>query len=131
MSIRTPFFVSFVLATSTAQAAESTDVSFQKDLIPLLKRRCASCHITGDEPGNLSLIPKRAYASLVDAPSKESSLKRVTPGSPDESYLLHKLQGTQLEVGGAGSQMPFMAPALSKDQIARIRTWIVNGAENN
>jgi hypothetical protein len=57
---------------------------------------------------------------------KDSGLKRVAPGKPDESLLLLKLEGKQ----PCGLPMPVGAK-LSDDQISQVRAWIQDGAKNN
>jgi hypothetical protein len=106
-------------------------VSFAKDIAPLLKSHCAPCHLTGEEPGQMALHPKGAYKSLVGAQSTESRLLRVKPGSASDSYMIHKLEGTHLEVGGAGMRMPMEGAPLTPDEIGMIRRWIDAGALDN
>ena len=53
------------------------------------------------------------------------ALLRVDPGNPDNSYLVHKIEGRPAILG---AQMPPNQPALSGPQITAIRTWIQNGA---
>ncbi|MCK9505399.1 MAG: hypothetical protein M0Q95_14620 [Porticoccaceae bacterium] len=79
----------------------------------------------------MKLYPSAAYASIVNTPSQHSPLVRVKPGDPESSYFLHKLQGTHLDVGGAGAQMPFGQPPLDADVVDMIRQWISEGAVNN
>lgn len=118
-----------LLASGALAAGGDTEpVSFARDIAPLLKQRCAVCHVTGQEPGLMSLIPARAHAALVGQPSVQSDLKRVEPGKPEASYLVHKLAGTHLEAGGEGMQMPFAAPPLPEAQQELIRRWIGEGA---
>jgi hypothetical protein len=103
---------------------------FRSDIAPLLASRCATCHLTGQEAGNMSLIPDKAIATLVGVKSVEArSLTRVVPGKPDDSYLVMKLEGTHIEHGGTGATMPFGALPLSKEEIARVRQWISEGAK--
>jgi mono/diheme cytochrome c family protein len=102
---------------------------FESDIAPLFRSRCATCHLTGQEAGKMTLTPKGAIASLVNAKSTEAtSLMRVVPGKPDDSYLIMKLEGTHIEHGGNGVQMPFGAPSLSREEIAKVRKWIAKGA---
>lgn len=115
-----------------AVGALAEDVSYKDDLLPILKRRCGACHITGQEPGNMALIPGKAYESLVNQDSVElPTMKRVQPGDPDKSYLIHKLEGTHVEVGGTGSRMPFHQGPLPKKQLTQFRAWIESGALAN
>jgi len=110
--------------TITAQSA------FEAEIVPILTSSCATCHLTGQEAGNMALVPGKALATLVNVPSTEApGLIRVVPGDPDKSYLVMKLEGTQITHGGTGAQMPFGAPPLSPDKIARIRQWITDGAK--
>ena len=79
----------------------------------------------------MALHPGAAYRSLVGVPAQTAKLQRVRPGSPDESYLVHKLQGTHLDVGGSGLRMPMDGAPLTPEQIEIIRAWISAGAPQN
>ena len=116
--------------TPTA-VAPAAAVSFKRDLVPVLRRTCAACHMTGSEPGNMALHPGAAYKSLVGVASTESKLLRVKPGAPQESYLLMKLDGTYLDAGGTGGRMPLAAPPLDEATLAKFRDWIAAGAPEN
>ncbi len=112
--------------------AEQDSVSFASDIAPVLKQRCAKCHLTGTEAGNMALYPRAAYGSLVNQPSVQlPTMMRVSPGDPDQSYLLLKLENNHLDAGGTGIQMPFNEAPLDEDTLARIRQWIVSGAADN
>ncbi len=79
----------------------------------------------------MNLSPGLTFANTVGVPSVESSLLRIAAGMPDDSYLVHKIQGTQGSVGGSGARMPLTGCCLSTDQIATIRAWIAAGAQDN
>lgn len=87
---------------------------------------CVDCHSGATAPEGLHLEDAQtSYDNLVNVASMEFPVdNRVTPGDPDNSYLIHKLEGTQ-EVGG---QMPLGKPPLPQDTIDVIRQWITNGA---
>ena len=53
-----------------------------------------------------------------------SSILRVAPGDPDNSYLIQKLEGS----ASVGAQMPLSAPALPQADIDVVRQWISDGA---
>jgi len=131
MRRRLPWYVAVLLLVAARWASADT-VSFKSDLVPILKTRCATCHLMGTEAGNIALHPGAAYANLVNVPSVEApALMRVQPGEPQASYLMLKLEGTHLDKGGSGVRMPFDAPPLEDDTLAMFRAWIAAGAENN
>ena len=69
--------------------------------------------------------------SIADHSDCDDANELVYPGAPGKSYLMHKLDGTHLDAGGQGVQMPFGAPPLEPEVRERIRAWIAAGALNN
>lgn len=68
-----------------------------------------------------------SLASLVNVTSvREPPLLRVEPGNSADSYLVHKIEGTQI----AGSRMPLGGGPLPQPTIDAIRAWIDAGASN-
>jgi hypothetical protein len=119
-------------APATANGADSAgpQTYFAAEIAPVLEKQCASCHQTGTESGNISLLPANAAAQLVNAASVEApDLMRVVPGKPDDSYLIMKLEGTHVPRGGNGAQMPFGAAPLPQATIDKFRKWIAEGAK--
>lgn len=111
-------------------AVPAATVSYQADIVPLIESQCATCHLTGEEAGGMSLVGDVARDFLVGQPSQEApAIMRVVAGDPDASYLVMKLEGTHLAHGGSGGQMPFGAPPLLPEQIAKVRQWIAAGAK--
>ena len=112
---------------------EPTFTSIQRDILTASdssgRPACINCH-NGNPfvPGNYT--GSNAYASLVNAQSREKpNLVRVAPGDPDNSYLVHKLEGGPNIVG---ERMPRGGgPFLSSGQMLVIRRWIAEGAQNN
>lgn len=90
--------------------------------------RCATsgCHRgTTAEEGLQLDDAQTSYDNLVDVRSVQAPVQfRVEPGSPDTSYLIDKLEGTQT----SGTRMPQGQASLSADTIAVIRQWIADGA---
>ncbi len=89
---------------------------------------CSACHtgVGAFLPESMDLTDvASSFASLVDVTSiQEPPLLRVDPDDPDNSYLIHKLEGTQ----AVGAQMPDGGPFLSQETINVIREWIQQGA---
>ena len=122
------------LAACNDSGMQPGEVSFSQQVQPILTDRCAfgGCHASTSPAAGQSLAEGLAYVSLVNLPSQElPSMDRVEPGDPDQSYLVHKIQGTHLAVGGSGLRMPRGQEPLSEDQINLIRAWIEQGARNN
>jgi hypothetical protein len=89
---------------------------------------CSLCHIGASAPFGLQLDAAHSYNLLVGVPSAEqSSLLRVKPGDPDNSYMVHKIEGAAGIVGG---RMPLGLTPLPQATIDAIRQWIANGAPN-
>lgn len=129
--MRFSLYMPALAACALMWPAQAAEISFSRDIQPIFETHCVACHLTGKEPGKLALGPKQAYANLVNAASSESSLKRVRPGDPEASYLMHKLEGTHSDVGGQGVRMAFGAKPLSLAQRHLLRDWIIAGAPQN
>lgn len=93
---------------------------------------CIQCHTNvGRNPsGGLLLLDGQSYQALVGAPSSgKAGATRVIPGDPENSYLVHKLEGRSTI---AGARMPRSnGPFLTPGQISIIRRWIQLGAKND
>ena len=89
---------------------------------------CVTCHtnVGRNPPANLNMAGD-AYAALVGVQSAQRpELRRVEPGNPEGSYLIHKLEGRP---GIVGLQMPRTGPPnLSAGQLQVIKRWIEIGA---
>src|SRR5580658_7678103 len=89
---------------------------------------CSVCHIGASAPLGLQLDAAHSYNLLVGVPSTEQpNLLRVKPGDPDDSYMVHKIEGLP---GITGGQMPLGETPLPQATIDAIRQWITNGAPN-
>jgi hypothetical protein len=110
-------------------ASIQTEIFQTTDLLG--RTACITCHTDqGRNPAgglNLRLDP---YAALVNVPSRQKpQLLRVAPGDPDNSYLIHKLEGRPDIVL---LRMPANGPPyLTSAQVLVIRRWIEVGAPND
>jgi len=118
-------------SNTTSATTVTTGVSFSKDIQPIFNSSCVVCHQGAGQAG-LTLEPNLSYSKLVGIASTESATElRVKAGSPDQSYLLAKVNGTQIAAGGSGAQMPYGSAPLSAANISLIQQWIAAGAPNN
>ena len=91
---------------------------------------CTNCHnAIGSRFNGLDLTAAVSYNNLVNVPSRfKAGAVRVIPGDPENSYLIHKLEGRSTI---AGVRMPLNGPYLQSGQILVIKRWIEIGAPNN
>ena len=105
-----------------------TDVGFETTVQPLLNLAC-NCHQS--EPilmAPFSLKAGEAYGNLVGVKSMQlTTMDLVSPGNLNDSYLWHKVNDTQAEVGGEGLIMPPTIP-LNADELLILERWIAAGA---
>ena len=115
---------------------EPTFSSIQREIFNVTdssgRLACTQCHTDlGRVPAaGLSLREGVSYAALV---GRASVLKpgavRVIPGDPENSYLVHKLEGQR---GIVGERMPRgNGPFLTEGQMLVIKRWIALGAPND
>lgn len=94
---------------------------------------CINCHTNAGgriPPAGLNLSSGASYNALVGVSSVErAGVMRVAAGDPDNSYLVHKLEG---RAGIVGVRMPRgNGPFLTDGQMLVIRRWIELGAKND
>lgn len=94
-------------------------VYFINDILPILNSNCAfsGCHGDGSAQDGVDLT---SYSSII-------STSEIVPFNPNESKLYDAI--TEKDPGKIMPPPP--ANKLSSDQIAKIRTWIAQGALNN
>ena len=112
-------------------------VTFQRIQEEIFKPSCnfATCHGSPAKHGNgkLGLTADVAYDSLVGVESylpeaRSEGLLRVDPGHPDESFLVIKLELTELHPK-YGYQMPQLVNSqIPLESIQMVRDWIAAGA---
>ncbi|MFQ5527849.1 MAG: hypothetical protein ACE5GX_16525 [Thermoanaerobaculia bacterium] len=87
------------------------------------------CHNADSARGGLVLTAGMSFDELVNVPSSQlPQFDRVEPGDPENSYLIHKLRG---DPGIFGARMPVGGAFLTDAELARVVSWINDGAPNN
>ena len=123
--------------TGPTQELSPSFSSIQRDIFTATdssgRAACNSCHTTAGgrvPPSGMDLGSASAYAQLVNVGSNaKPGAIRVIPGDPENSYLIHKLEG---RAGIVGLRMPRSGPPFLTDgQIRVIKRWIELGAPNN
>ena len=114
-------------------------VRLSSNVQPIVDQSCAvaGCHLGPVSAQGMDLSAGKTFSSTVEVKSKEiPRLLRITPGKPDDSYLVQKIEGRP---GIAGLQEPPGCPGPplngaqcpSVEDITVIRQWITEGALNN
>ncbi len=108
------------LTTSTSQPASAAQqVSFARDVWPIVESRCVSCHGPVDQFNDLRM--DTAQAILAGGRGG----KILVPGQPEQStfYTRVNLPADDLDL------MPAEGDPLSPQEIETIRAWIAQGAD--
>ena len=93
-------------------ASQQGPVDYVRDVQPLLRQNCASCHGEKVQNGGMR----------VDRRSSMYKNRRLTPGSSANSMMFHRVEGNEF-----GQQMPPTAE-LKPAEIDVIKRWIDEGA---
>ncbi|MCH9682069.1 MAG: hypothetical protein K0V04_11595 [Deltaproteobacteria bacterium] len=117
-------------STTDDASTGAVGAEFEQEIYPIIMANC-SCHLGAAHPTGLTMgTAAEAYSNLVGVDSGQNpGMARVTPSSAQDSYLFHKVSGTQMDVGGSGGRMPLNMPPLTKEDIGAIQLWIDNGAQ--
>ncbi|MEN1678108.1 MAG: PSD1 and planctomycete cytochrome C domain-containing protein [Planctomycetota bacterium] len=97
--------------TAANETAGDSPIDFGRDVQPLLAAHCYACH--GPDGGESGL-------SLTD---RDAALDALSPDTPDQSELLHRVTSTDPDL-----RMPPEGDPLSDEQVALLRRWIRDGA---
>jgi hypothetical protein len=95
------------------------------------RQACTNCHTDAGRTPVAGMILRTgvSHTSLVGvASSAKPGAIRVIPGDPENSYLIHKLEGRPDIVG---TRMPRGNTLLTEGQILVIKRWIALGARND
>jgi hypothetical protein len=117
--------------TESGDTVQPTLTSIQTNIFT---PKCAvsGCHVAGTAAHGLVLSSGQAFGNLVGVASGElPTMKRVNPSKADSSYLVVKLEGDPARMATGTGRMPLNGTALSAAEIAAVRQWIQNGAQNN
>ena len=107
-----------MLVLAMSAGAQDKPVSFDKEIVPIFKASCLSCHKPDKKKGKLDMS---TYADLMKGGKQGSPIK---PGDPVKSLLVEMISGSEPE-------MPEKGDPLKPAQVALISRWIKEGAKQN
>jgi ankyrin repeat protein len=102
-----------LMFAGVSSAQTPARVDFGRDVLPILRQNCFSCHGASQQISGLRLDRRSAVLTR----------RGVVPGSSGNSFLYHRIAGTDY-----GIQMPPTGP-LRPEQIQTIKMWIDQGAD--
>ena len=101
------------------------EVSYSKDVRPILESRCLSCHTKPDGAGyKKSGLSMDSYQELMKGTQYGPVIK---PGDPVSSTLVRLIEGK----ADPRISMPHGGEPLTEQQITTIREWVAQGAKDN
>ena len=96
----------------------AAEVDFARDVRPIFREHCYSCHGEDKQKSGLRLDNRRSAFK-----GGEAHRPDIIAGNSAESPLLHFVQSGDVE-----KRMPFKKVALSETEIATLKRWIDGGA---
>jgi hypothetical protein len=108
-----------------AGCQRSSEVSYAKDVAPILDKHCKGCHVAGQAGYVVSGFELENYETLMKGTQYGPV---VLPGDPLTSVLVMLIEGR----ADPALRMPHGdARPLDPTEIATIRQWVEQGAKNN
>lgn len=123
--LRHPAVVASILLPLLAGCQQTAEVSYAKDVAPIIDEHCSQCHVAGQPGFVASGLDTTSYDALMRG-TKFGAV--VLPGDPLTSTLVMLIEGR----ADPSLKMPHGdAKPLAADDIATIRKWVEQGAKNN
>lgn len=109
------------LASAEEPKSAAADISYNRDIRPILSNRCFKCHGPDQKKGKLDLQNREAALKPL-----KSGAFAIVPGKSAASVLIERIS--------AEDETEWMPPRgkgerLSAEQIAKLRAWIDQGAK--
>lgn len=105
-------------------SACTRQVSYSKDVFPILKENCLSCHESGGKGQVASGFNMETYEDFMKGTNFGPV---IVPGSGFSSTLAILIE----HKGDPSLNMPHKKNPLPEEDIETIKTWIDQGAKNN
>lgn len=109
------------LTFGSLASAQGAEISFAKDIRPILNDHCVACHGGVKQASRLSFI----YRDKALQPAKSGEIP-VVPGSPVDSELIRRVTSEDPDVR---MPPPDHGPALDQRSVDLLTKWIADGAE--
>ena len=101
-------------------ACDSTNVSFSKNIKPILVNNCNSCHSTLNAPNNGAGIALETYTDIINSGYVDDSTTLANGGD-----------GGKFVTDVQSGKMPKSASKLSDCDATKIKNWVFEGSKDN
>jgi hypothetical protein len=106
-----------VLIVASA-SGDAQEVSFARDVQPILAKRCFACHGPAEQKAGVALHVREAAVA-----KSENDRQPIIPENPNASELIRRIATKD-----STDRMPPEGPALSDSEISILTRWIEQGA---
>jgi mono/diheme cytochrome c family protein len=113
-----------IAAAALAIGCAPRNVSYAKEVQPILTKNCSECHAPGQQGFTASGLDTTSYEMLMKG-GKYGAL--VKPGDAFTSAFNMLVEGRV----DKSIKMPHGRKKLSDDELAILKTWVNEGAKNN
>jgi dipeptidyl aminopeptidase/acylaminoacyl peptidase len=103
-------------------AKEPEQVSYYRDVRPILQQHCQGCHQPAQAKGGYVMT---SYAEMLK--KGDHDLPGIVPGQPDKSYVVTQITPHD----GKRPAMPRGKDPLTDQQVRFIKRWIAQGAKDD
>jgi hypothetical protein len=105
-------------------AAKKADLTYDKDIKPLLEKACIKCH--GPEKPKSKYRVDSREAMIKGGESEEAA---IIPGKSEKSPLIHYVSDLVEDMEMPPTEKRDKYPKLTAEQISILRAWIDQGAK--
>jgi hypothetical protein len=105
-------------------AAKKADLTYDKDIKPLLEKACIKCH-GAEKPKSKYRVDSRE-AMIKGGESEEAA---IIPGKSEKSPLIHYVADLVEDMEMPPTEKRDKYPKLTTEQIGILRAWIDQGAK--
>lgn len=118
------FLAATVIGAATLAACSKSEVSYSKDVQPVLAKYCYECHTAGKEGAQASGFDMTTYESLMKGGKFGPMVK---PGDAFTSALNMLVEGR----ANPAIRMPHGKEQMAAQDVETLKKWVNEGAKNN
>lgn len=107
------------VSTGHESSKRSSQIDFEREVQPILTRRCLLCHGPAKAAGGLRFTDRAAATAEL-----KSGQHGIVPGKPEESEAIRRVTAEDANV-----RMPPKHEPLSSAEVTTLKQWIAEGAD--